>query len=280
MTGYVSESLLNQNSPLIKDRNIDVGYRGRKLGFWYGGLTYEKWDIVNKWNHYTLNENLRNDISYKEDDRIYGQNWLEFIKKCKVHLGVESGASVMDFTGEIERTVSKHMQKYPDDDFFKVRNLYFKELDGLYKLNQISPRVFEAIALKTGLVLYEGEYSNILQPWRHYIPLKKDFSNIKEVISCIKDDDYLQNMVDLTYQEIGLNSQYSYKNFIENFDSYINEEFILRKKIKIDNYYNLDQFKKLVSQLTFKEKSRKMIRFFYRGLFRSLVNKLLVNVTG
>ncbi|MBT8506740.1 hypothetical protein B1F79_04690 [Coxiella-like endosymbiont of Rhipicephalus sanguineus] len=47
--------------------------------------------------------------------------------------------------------------------------------------NQISPRHFEAVATKTLQILYEGEYSNILKPWVHYVPLKKDYSNFDEV---------------------------------------------------------------------------------------------------
>ena len=46
----------------------------------------------------------------------------------------------------------------------------------------ISPRHFEAAAFRICQVLFEGRYSGVLEPMVHYIPLKKDFSNIDEVI--------------------------------------------------------------------------------------------------
>ena len=46
----------------------------------------------------------------------------------------------------------------------------------------ITPRSFEAIAMKTVQVMYPGKYSGILEPWRHYIPINRDFSNLNEVI--------------------------------------------------------------------------------------------------
>ena len=58
-------------------------------------------------------------------------------------------------------------------------------------MNQISPRVFEAIALRTALVLFEGEYSGIIAPGVHYIPLKKNLSNLDDVLSLLGDDEYL-----------------------------------------------------------------------------------------
>ena len=45
----------------------------------------------------------------------------------------------------------------------------------------ISPRHFEASALRLCQILLEGKYSGVMRPMVHYIPLKKDFSNFDEV---------------------------------------------------------------------------------------------------
>ena len=45
---------------------------------------------------------------------------------------------------------------------------------GVYYLT-MSPRVFEAAAVRSCQILFEGRYSGILEPMVHYIPLKKDF---------------------------------------------------------------------------------------------------------
>lgn len=260
LTGYIPEHMFHQSLVPIKERSIDVGYRARKLGFWLGELGFEKWDIVEKWRKHASNADLITDISYKEEERMYGQEWLNFIKNCRVHLGVESGASVMDFTGELEDLVFNHMKTHPEDDFYKVQSLYFKDKEYEYNLNQISPRCFEAIVLKTALVLYEGEYSNILVPWVHYIPLKKDFSNIQIVIEKIKDHDFLQAMVDRTYQDIALNPEYHYCTFIEKFDAVVDAELKLRNKVQANHVsYSMKQFQSLINKKTLRTKITEII---------------------
>ena len=234
LTGYIPQRLL-EYTPIkkIMDRPIDVGYRGRKIPFWLGELAYDKYLIAEQWSTLTCLANLTTDISYHENDRIYGHKWIEYISSCKTMLGVESGSSVMDFTGKLEVLINHHQEKYPDDSFYEIQKIYLMEHEGRYKLNQISPRCFEAIALKSTLILYEGEYSGILVPDRHYIMLKKDFSNITEVIASVKDVDKLQNIADIAYEEIALDPKYSYYSFIKKVDRIIGSEFKLRCKSKV-----------------------------------------------
>ena len=61
------------------------------------------------------------------------------------------------------------------------------------------------------MVLFPGEYAGILEPWKHYIPLAKDFSNFAEVAAKIKDDDYLQAVVDRNYNDLIASGKYSYQ---------------------------------------------------------------------
>ncbi|MBI2791910.1 MAG: hypothetical protein HYX61_08125 [Gammaproteobacteria bacterium] len=247
MTGYVPSKLLNsQYQKPIVERDIHVGYRARKLPFWYGELAYEKWDIVNQWKKYVSRSDIAVDISFHERDRLYGEKWLHFLSSCKTMLGVESGASVMDFTGELEKQVNLHQATHPKDSFFEVQARYLLLHEGRYKLNQISPRCFEAIALKTVLVLYEGEYSGILVPDRHYIVLKKDFSNISEVIKKISDNAFLQNMADIAYQEIALNPNFSYQAFINDVDKIIDIECEKRIKATVYEPYTQVAFQKAI----------------------------------
>ncbi|WP_133129605.1 hypothetical protein [Legionella yabuuchiae] len=243
LTGYIPERLTNiSDQTPIRNRQMHVGYRGRKLPYWYGELAYEKWNIVDQWKQYAGKGNLNIDISYHEKDRIYGSKWVKFLSSCKTTLGVESGASVMDFTGDLEKIIDMHQLKHPNDTFHVVQEKYLLNHEGKYKLNQISPRCFEAIALKTVLVLYEGEYSGILIPDRHFISLKKDFSNIEQVLSRIQDDDFLQNMADLAFKEIALNVEYSYRSFVKRVDKVLLQEFLTRNKAKVIEGYTRKQF--------------------------------------
>src|SRR5690606_11640045 len=144
------------------------------------------------------------DISYREEDRLYGNAWIKFLSRCKAVLGVESGASVFDFTGDIQRNVERHLARDPTATFETLRDLYFRDAEGKISLAQISPRSFESAALRTLMILYDGEYSGILVPWRHYVPLRKDHSNMDEVVAALRDPVRCREIVDCAYREVAL----------------------------------------------------------------------------
>lgn len=267
LTGYVPKRLTEiTNQPLIKDRARHVGYRGRKLPYWYGALGCDKWQIVEKWHkHVSDDTGISFDISAKETDRIYGGAWVDFLSSSKATLGVESGTSVMDFTGALEQAVENYQLLNPHASFEEVQQKYFVKEEGRHKLNQISPRCFEAIALKTALVLFEGEYSDILIPGQHYIELKKDFSNIDKVLSCLKDDKFLQAMVDRAFDEVALNPQYGYEAFIGRVDHVLTHEFIERQKQQVEAY-EPEIFYKVISYSTLRSKLLAIVLPMYQKL--------------
>lgn len=216
LTGYVPEALLQENVMPIYQRSIDVGYRTRKMWYWLGALAHEKWFISEEFERLVAvnNLDLKLDLSNREGDRLYGKAWTKFVASCKTVLGVESGASIIDFDGLLERRVDQYTSKNPGASFEEVSELFLRPYEGSLRLHQISPRCFEAAALRTPMVLFEGSYSGILYPERHYIPLRKDFSNFNEVVKRIKDSDYLQDLAERTYQEIALNPLWSYRSFV------------------------------------------------------------------
>ena len=138
-------------------------------------------------------------------------------------LGTESGCNIFDDYGEIQKYVNEKLTNNPSITYDEMYKNYLYKFEGKIKTNQISPKIFEAICLKTGMILYEGEYSGIIKPYINYIPLKKDKSNIEEVITLAKDNDYVQDMVDRTYDEIVNSQKYSYKHIIKSIDKDIIE---------------------------------------------------------
>ena len=267
LTGYIPVRLTEiSNQPLIAERSIDVGYRGRRLGYWYGELAYEKWNIVEKWKENVHTQDLVCNVSYYEKDRLYGQAWIDFLSACKTTLGVESGTSVMDFTGELEKTVDAYQMRHPKASFHEVQEKFLLPYEGKHQLNQISPRCFEAIALKTVLVLYEGEYSGILIPGRHYIALKKDFSNIDAVLAFIGDHDFLQEMADRTFVEIAQNPIYGYPAYLQWVDGIISSEFLARKKGRPVLRYTKESFERDRGVLSLKSKLMAYLFRVYQGL--------------
>lgn len=228
LTGYVPEALLNYKPKPLAERKVDVSYRGRKYPEWHGRLGLEKWVIAKRFSADARRYGLKCDISYLEKDRLYGLDWIRLLQNSRAVLGVESGASVFDFTGEIsakvETTVALlgEQAKYED-----LRSDYFAEVEDCIPLAQISPRVFEAIALRTLCVLYEGEYSGLLKPWRHYVPLKKDHGNMDEVVEVLRDPVRTAKIVADAYVEVACNPELSYRAFIRRVD------LVLERRIQI-----------------------------------------------
>jgi len=242
LTGYVPKALLNWPKRPSAERVVDVGYRTRKPPFWLGELGYEKWSIADRFKNASAGTGLNLDLSYDESARIYGTKWTEFVVACKAMLGVESGASVFDFEGTLQQRVDNYVAGEPAATFHEVQAKFLIPYEGLIRHNQISPRCFEAAALGTVMVLYEGEYSGILKPWRHFVPLKKDFSNYEEVLATLRDAEKLQQIADYAFSEVALNPMYSYENFGREFASAVSAAFAARGLIPVSRPYSRAQF--------------------------------------
>lgn len=236
LTGYVSYTLQNFPVKKIKDRKVDVFYRGRELPYYYGTLGREKFEISKKFEYKVAEDNidLFLDLNSDNSSRIYGSAWYRAISSSKTMLGTESGSNLFDFNGNLRELMQSEIDAGHDYDY--IFQKYIAEPERHIRMNQISPKLFEAISLKTVLILYEGEYSGLLQPYEHFIPLKKDFSNFQEVCSLIKDDVYLQRIADKAYTDIVCNHAYSYEHYIRTvFDKVIDEEAPIIKYKKISS---------------------------------------------
>jgi hypothetical protein len=219
LTGYVDSGLCRLTVPPLAARSIDVGYRARRLSAWLGQLGHEKWLIGQRFAVDADTYELVCDISWREEDRLYGRDWIDFLTRCKAVLGSESGSSVFDVTGAIERSVLRHELAKPETPFEALRDLYFRDEDGRVANGQISPRCFEAAALRTLMILYPGRYSGILEPWRHYVPLRKDHSNMAEVVGVLRDLRRAQEIVDHAYRDVAMNPVYSFAAHVSRVDS-------------------------------------------------------------
>jgi hypothetical protein len=218
-TGYVSKELRSIEAPPLAGRPIDVGYRGSMQPLNFGTLAYEKREIGDRFGAVCKDKKLICDISSRSEDRFLGNAWLEFLCRIKATLGVESGASIVDFDGEVERKVQSFLRSRPAAQFLDLHESVLKPYEGNAHYRAISPRHLEAAACKTVQVLYEGRYSGILHAHDHYIPLKRDFANIDEVVRRMRDIPYCQDMADRAYEEVVLNPHYSYDAFVNEFDA-------------------------------------------------------------
>ncbi|MDF3047363.1 MAG: hypothetical protein K0R73_481 [Candidatus Midichloriaceae bacterium] len=223
LTGYVYDEMRNFPVKSYDERNLDVVYRAHKLSAWYGRLGREKWQIAEQFSARAKNLPIRSDVSYLSKDRIYGDKWIDFLCSSKCALGTESGASVFDFDDTIRKQVEKFETENPNTSFEVIEEKFFLGLDGKIKQNQISPRIFEYAACRNLMILFEGEYSGMMQPFEHYLPLKKDFSNFDEIITLIQDKQVWERITDKAYKELILSEKYTYKTFIEKLNLIIEE---------------------------------------------------------
>jgi glycosyltransferase involved in cell wall biosynthesis len=217
LTGYVPDSPEVERAALpIEQRETFIGYRGRRLPHHYGMLGYEKFVIGERVREEAAKRNIRVDIESDDSKRIYG-SWYAFLGSCRATLGTESGSNIFDFDDSLRAKA----QELRDVPFEEVYDEHFKPYDGPIRMNQISPKFFEAIRLRTALVCFPGTYSGILQPGRHYIVLEKDFSNIDEVFSKLADVSFLKCLTDRAYEDIIASGRYSYRAFIRSFDDWL-----------------------------------------------------------
>lgn len=269
LTGYVSENLIKRSVPRIEERVIDVGYRTRRMPFWLGRLGYEKWWIAEEFKSQGSKFNLRLDLSAREGDRLYGDNWTKFVASCKAVIGVESGASIIDFDGGLERRVDEYVARKPHATFEEVFDQLLEPFEGSLRLHQISPRCFEAAALRTPMILFEGNYSGILKPHRHYIPLKKDFTNFDSVISKMKDNSYLQQLADRAYEEVACNKRWSYQSFVKQIDLVLDREWSARINCAAHLKYSNESFE-IAVRSSVNYYIRRKITLFFQSLFLGL----------
>lgn len=235
LTGYVSDDLRGKARILFKPRHLrrrDVTYRARKLEFYMGRGGQEKHEIGLRFLDMARGLGLKLDIRVDETSRIYGDAWLEFLADSKAVLGVESGVSIFDLEDKVFDACERLLEREPRIKFEEVYERVLKPWEGNVYLRTISPRHFEAAALFAFQVLYEGRYSGILLPHRHYFPLKKDFSNFDEVIRTLKNDSLCAEITHAAYTDLIESDRYTYRVFIQSsFDSLL-EAWGLDRSVK------------------------------------------------
>jgi hypothetical protein len=240
LTGYIDDKTAQEYAKTaipIDARNFDIIYRARRLPYKFGShgqLKYQIADIIkDKANLF----HLKCDISTLDKDTILGDKWLDFLASSKTIIGCESGSSALDKHGEIQLSIQKLLEDNQEISFEEVDKALPQGWND-YQFFAISPRHFEAIITKTCQVLVEGHYDGVLEPHRHYIPIKKDFSNLDEIVNKIADITYTMNITECAYREIYLSHKYSYKVFAESIEKAIETHNKGNIYIKTPNIYN------------------------------------------
>ncbi len=216
LPGYVDETrrMWRTNGGAVT-RSIDVGYRAWNNPYWLGEHGRRKVQIAQMVGEAARKRALKIDINNPASvDFLIGDKWFDFLSRCRAVLGVEGGASLLDKNGSVKRRVEEYLIQHPDATFEQARDQCFPHQDHTMNYRMLTPRHFEACITRTCQILLEGRYSGVLQPWRHYIPLKNDYSNLDEVFEALADDNLVDRIVNQAYEDIVASGKWSYRSFV------------------------------------------------------------------
>jgi hypothetical protein len=218
LTGYIDprsmrriEKLRRRASP---SRDIDIGYRAWKAEYWLGEHATHKVRVAEEFQRAASAAGLRTDISLRDEDTLTGDAWYEFLLRCKATVGVEGGASVLDRDGSIRTHVMDYVRDHPAATFEETREQCFRGRDHEIALQCVSPRHFEACATETLQLLIEGKYNGVLRPWRHYVPVKPDYSNVEAALRTIADETRVREITSNALREIACSPKWTYRTFV------------------------------------------------------------------
>jgi Glycosyl transferases group 1 len=185
-------------------RRVDIGFRGDRYPPWIGDDDRTKlieWFKVQGDTH-----GITVDIEFK---RQPSSEWNQFLNECHGIIGAESGTAFLERDDRTQKEVERFVAAQPQITFNEIKNRFFSRYAMPVSGKAISSRHFEAIGAKTCQVLLEGHYNGILSPDVHYLSVKKDYSNLSEVIEKFKDRGIRGGIVEAAYDHVRTNHTYT-----------------------------------------------------------------------
>lgn len=219
LTGYLEAGTLETVEALAEaapERSVDVGYRAWHAEPWLGEHGRLKVRVAEEALARAARfPELRFDVSTDEGATFVGTGWYEFLLRCRATLGAEGGASVLDRDGAIRARTHRYVAQHPGASFEEIREACFPGQDGSLRLFAIGPRHLEACATRTCQVLVEGEYQGILRPNLDYLPIRRDFSNLDEILGLLaRRDPAVEAVAASAHERVVRSGLYTYASFV------------------------------------------------------------------
>jgi hypothetical protein len=229
LTAYVDPLLAERSGPPPSQRPVAIAYRGGRNPFWLGSHGMLKSGIADAIRAAAEKRGLTADIAQPGSAQyLKGEAWFDFLRSSRCVLGVEGGSSINDHDGSLRTSVEAYLADHPQAGFEEVQKACFPGRDGEVDLACISPRHLEAAATRTAQLLVEGHYSGVLEPWRHYIPLKADGSNIEDALTAVMDDAAVDAMAERAFADVVGSGRWSYPAFVRETETSVIEAAPLR----------------------------------------------------
>jgi hypothetical protein len=197
----------------FEERPIDIGYRALNSPLYLGHD--ERRQIADFFSKLCTERCMKSDISLDFADRLGVDAWAVFLNRCKAQIGTEAGGDYFELDDRTRLKFKEYLKDHPDITIDETREIFFKDYKDPLPMRIISGRNVEAAATGTLQILFEGEYGGFLRPDEHYIALKKDFSNIEEVLSKFRDEYYCRRVID-NARQLAL-EQFTYEKLLERF---------------------------------------------------------------
>lgn len=218
LTGYLDPGTVARIGRLAGasgPRTVDVAYRAWRPEFWLGRHAQLKSEIADAVERGAPGHGLTTDISLRDRDTLVGDDWFRLLLRARWTIGVEGGASVVDRDGSLRQRTLDYVHEHPAASFEEVEAACFPGEDGRLGLMALSPRHLEACATRTAQVLVEGEYNGILEPATHYLPLKRDLSNLPDVLARLSDDGLRDALAERAHRDIVASRRFDYQVFAD-----------------------------------------------------------------
>ena len=191
-------------------RRVDVGFVGDVYPSFIGDQ--ERTTLIETFRTRAGEFHLVND--FRMSSRLPRMDWARFLQMCRATIGAESGSYFLDRDGQIIASAKAYLGSHPDATFEEVYDRFFRSPPVEYVSGKcISSRHFEPIGTKTCQILLEGHYNGILRADEHYIQIRKDLSNLDDVIRRLKDVAYRTAIVELAYAYVM--GQHTYRHRVQ-----------------------------------------------------------------
>ncbi len=209
-TGYIDKNTLHELEEQAKKappRSIDIGYRARKLPYWLGSFGQLKIEIADHVRavlpeYPDIVTDIQTTDPLTNAGTLNGDDWIHFLLSCRTMLGCLGGSGLLDVDDSILRRVNAYVAQHPDATFSETEAACFPGLDNRIHLYALSPRHFECAMTKTCQILMEGDYAGVFEPGVHYIELKKDYANLRDVLEQVRDKEHCARIAQRCFDDV------------------------------------------------------------------------------
>lgn len=183
-----------------RPRPIDLSLSGDPYPFYLGHQ--DRQQLAQFFTDNAQRFGLKLEVRQSRAERLERGAWLEYLCRCRGALHHESGTDHLDVSDSLRERVNAYVAERPGVSFADVHAAFFEGRAPGLSGRALAPRHLEAIATHTCQIMFPGRYSDVLEPERHYLVLRRDFSNADEVLRRFLDEGERRALTERAYQHV------------------------------------------------------------------------------